>query len=296
MGATDTLLNEFGYIERFEVFWENELHDIWLIAVCCLLESGQEQHAIDVLRKYVNHFGTENIDRYLPVAGLYVKNIRYFHLSDLIVAANAVNTAFIERHKSRIFETYLREANSIAVVGNSNREVGRSLGKSIDAHDVVIRFNDYTGKPIVDYGERADVWVRNGSPACPDMCSKDIAFRFVVWADDYWHTFVQGNLLELMHRDINSSNYTAVMIPTDSHIHLRQAAHLLNPTSGAYMIYYLYEILGTLDTVDFYGFSFLDNTVSQLDCHAEDLMSWHEMSTEVPFLRAFCDCSKTIDQ
>ena len=49
-GATDTLLNEFGYIERFDVSWENELHDIWLIAVCCLLESGQEQHAIDLLR------------------------------------------------------------------------------------------------------------------------------------------------------------------------------------------------------------------------------------------------------
>lgn len=88
-----------------------------------------------------------------------------------------------------------------------------------------------------------------------------------------------------MYRDVTDKAYTATMIPSESHKHLREAANLLNPTSGAYMIYYLYEILGSFDKVDFYGFSFADNTFSETDCHATELLNWHEMTTEVPFMK-----------
>lgn len=282
-GATPSLLREFNYIERFDVFWENELHDLWLIYICCLLENDEKQHAINVLKKYINRFGTENVERYLPVANLYAQSVS--GCPEQILDAQKVYEGLQKRQQGQIFEDYIRKGRSIAVVGNSDREVGKGQGKSIDAHDVVIRFNDYTGKAAADYGCKTTVWVRNGSPDCPDMSTAE-SYDFVIWADDYLHTYVQGNLLGLMCRDIESKVYTAAMISPESHRKLREKADLLNPTSGAYMIYYLYEILGSLSNVDFYGFSFLDDAVSETDCHASELLNWHEMSAEVPFLRS----------
>lgn len=292
-GATPSLLQEFNYIERFDVFWENELHDIWLIYICCLLETDQKSHAMNILKKYVDRFGTENVERYFPVANLYAQNIS--DCPEQILNARKVYESFQKRQKEQAFENYIRKGRSIAVVGNSDREVGKAQGKLIDAHDVVIRFNDYNMKEVADYGEKVTVWVRNGSTACPDLCKEaSCNFDFVIWADDYLHAYVQGELLSLMYRDVNSSKYTAIMIPPENHMHLRKAADLLNPTSGAYMVYYLYEILGSLDNVDFYGFSFVDDTFSAEDCHGQEIMNWHEMSKEIPFLNGLISkCDKT---
>lgn len=282
-GATHHLLEEFNYIERFDTFWENELPSIWLIYICCLLECGDKAHALTVLRKYLHRFGDANISRYLPVASLYAECQR--QIPDSIATAQTVRDFLLKRQKDHLFETYVKQALSIAVVGNSNREIGKGLGTAIDSHDIVIRFNNYEGKPPEDYGHKTTVWVRNGSPDCPDFAEK-MKFDYVIWADDYEHTFVQGNLLNLLARDIESRNYIAVTIPATSHLSLRKSGNLLNPTSGAYLIYYLSEILKSFRHVDFYGFSFVDDAITKGDCHTDDLLNWHEMSTEIPFLQA----------
>ena len=59
----------------------------------------------------------------------------------------------------------LLEGKRVAVVGNAPSEIGRKKGAEIDAHDLVIRFNNFRLKGFEDdYGSKTDIhetFVRN---------------------------------------------------------------------------------------------------------------------------------------
>jgi len=91
------------------------------------------------------------------------------------------------RNKSVALETRLSTidqfieqscSDSIAVVGNSPREMGNGYGPEIDRHELVIRFNNLTKlcDHSADYGQKTDLWIQSpafrtdpASPVCHDI-------------------------------------------------------------------------------------------------------------------------------
>lgn len=101
------------------------------------------------------------------------------------------------------FVNYLNSVKSLCVVGNHSGLIGSGLGPDIDAHDCVIRFNQYRSAASNpgDVGEKADVWVR-----MPGVARENIDFRgrwVVISGPDLryrlsnWHA-----VRELLERDV----------------------------------------------------------------------------------------------
>lgn len=60
------------------------------------------------------------------------------------------------------------KGKSVVIVGNSPCEHGRGLGETIDAFDVVVRFNNFHrnfAAYAADYGRRTHIWVHSASSA-----------------------------------------------------------------------------------------------------------------------------------
>lgn len=72
---------------------------------------------------------------------------------------------FLEQHEGSFARLVSENRGSICVVGNSPCDLGRGLGKTIDGHAVVIRFNNFSTAPEYsqDYGTKTDVWCRSPS-------------------------------------------------------------------------------------------------------------------------------------
>ena len=136
-----------------------------MILISCLIEANRINEAEDVLYRYCNEYGNKDIFRFLQVSKLAVK---------LKIKANAGNAAFVYdrleiNRRNGVLANLIKNASSIAVVGNSGRELGKKLGKQIDGHDIVIRFNNYLGEIYAeDYGVKTDIWVRGGNKDIKD--------------------------------------------------------------------------------------------------------------------------------
>jgi hypothetical protein len=89
------------------------------------------------------------------------------------------------------FKTQILEAARICVVGNSYWLNGAGLGEQIDANDLVIRFNRFSGpaSATADLGQRLDVWSTSPGLAVapPDavpwviVTGPDVRYRLQSW-------------------------------------------------------------------------------------------------------------------
>lgn len=82
---------------------------------------------------------------------------------------------------------YLK-GKSVVIVGNSPCEHGRGLGETIDAFDVVVRFNNYHrnfADHVADYGRRTDLWVHSGSPAVEFSAETLEAAAYVLFCGEF---------------------------------------------------------------------------------------------------------------
>ena len=71
--------------------------------------------------------------------------------------------SFLEQHEGSFAKLIRENKGSICVVGNSPCEIGRRLGRAIDDHALVVRFNNFSTSPAhaQDYGVKCDVWCRS---------------------------------------------------------------------------------------------------------------------------------------
>jgi glycosyltransferase involved in cell wall biosynthesis len=177
---------------------------------------------------------------------------------------------------------------TVAVVGNGPGCLGAGLGPEIDAHDLVVRFNNYPTGYEADYGARTDVWVRGAHRDVRDRPEIE-NLRLVVWEMDFFR-----NLLELaehgdvLHRDTQFSPDKVTHVGTASKRALREASGLLLPTSGAQLLWLLHEARGSLDGVDVYGFSTIDGS-EELGHYFDalgDMGHRHDADGEGTFLRS----------
>ena len=176
---------------------------------------------------------------------------------DLVIRHGA-DVLAAERFRSfaGTFARLVKESDgSIAVVGNSPAELGRGRGEEIDRRRLVVRFNSFSTAPEfrADFGSKVDVW------------SRDINYRNMRRRDSerfqvellpipvYWRVKNgQDALVDAMLRDA-----TIEEVPQTLHSELRTKLGA-PPSSGLSVLYWLRELLGSLDDVLIAGFSLSD--------------------------------------
>ncbi len=162
----------------------------------------------------------------------------------------------VNRAQDEIWERISDSSLSVAIVGNSGREIGGKRGKEIDSHDLVIRFNDFSISPPydVDYGQKVDIIIRVGRdlPIFDTYCeSRDVILRTVRFLD----TCKSWGLI----RRLISRGCRVATFPTQFQ---EQLLHILrrDPSAGLTVTLAAAKLRQDITNVSHYGFSFLDQT------------------------------------
>lgn len=172
------------------------------------------------------------------------------------------------RHRGR-FAQLANAARTVCVVGNSPAIVGEGLGNWIDAHDLVIRFNDFSvgGAYRADYGTKTDIWVHT-------MRYRDI------WRRDghsFLHTLASGTSCYWRHANGRDSMIVSelagqTMEEMDGRMFFDLSVRLgAQPSSGLFTLYWLQQIKGTLTGISILGFSQLHDDLSPTSHYFETL-------------------------
>lgn len=255
-GPTPDLLARARSHARNTVAWGQLPAKTWLVYAAAFLEAGETDFAERVLRGYITRYGYRAIGDFLPVArlarelGLCTPGIDEGSAIAKVLIGNGEGNRFSELVKGK----------TIAVVGNGPGNLGSGFGEEIDAHDIVIRFNNFPGNYGADYGVRTDVWVRGAHRDVRDRPEIE-DFSLVLWEMDFSRNFLEyPTHRALLYRDTLFNPERVAYIDTGTKRSLREASGLLLPTSGAQVIWLLRQARGTLDGVDVYGFSALDGS------------------------------------
>lgn len=283
-GATDELMERLKFLSQSRYTMKNLREELMYIYMACLLEKGKTEDALKILMQCKEYYKFKDLHRYIYVSD--------FCLQNGISTENSIKSTYIaqcfdKNMNSGILENYLR-GKSIAVVGNSGCELGLGKGAEIDAHDVVIRFGNYPLEYTKDYGCKTNIWVRAFGANASDVEKRDMnEYDFVLWNHDFKHYFIQFDSFDYMYESFLKYPQKHVFIGAAIRRKLYNKTFMHLPTSGALTIYYLLEILGSLKTVDAYGFAFLNNDANDT-IHYYDkkcrICADHSFKSEVDFL------------
>ncbi len=283
-GATDELMDRLKFLSQSRYTMKNLREELMYIYIACLIEKGEIEEAGRILMFCKEYYKFKELHRYMYVSE--------FCLRHGISTENSVKSAYIaqcfeKNNTSGRLEEYLR-GKSIAVVGNSGCELGLGKGAEIDAHDVVIRFGNYPLEYTKDYGCKTNIWVRAFGANASDVEKRDMnEYDFVLWNHDFKHYFIQFDSFDYMYESFLKYPQKHVFIGAAIRRKLYNKTFMHLPTSGALTIYYLLEILGSLKTVDAYGFAFLNNDANDT-IHYYDkkcrICADHSFKSEVDFL------------
>lgn len=279
-GATPHLIDIAERLENNSVAWGTVDSRTWLLLAAARLEIGDEDGAARLLLRYVSRFGPVEVDTTLPLAS-FARDI-------------GVRSAEIDR-AAAIWDVLQSPASlsdlvgnkSVAVVGNGPGPLGKGQGTQIDAHDIVVRFNNFPAGYEADYGSRTDIWVRG---AHSDVVDRPFLedFALVLWEMDFARNFLEhASHAEILFRDAMMAPEKLAYLGSDIKTRLREESGLLLPTSGAQMIWALHEARGSLNGVDVYGFSALEGSGDYGHYFDDlgDMGTRHDVDGEGVFLR-----------
>ena len=147
-----------------------------------------------------------------------------------------------------MFENY-------CIVGNAPCEMGKGEGKKIDEYQNIFRFNNFKLEGFeMDYGSRTTHWVCNFAndiqirpfnEETTILCPLPLDHK--VHLDRYnstnkYHLYANYNRIEF--------------IPVNVFEELKK--HIVNPSSGIALLYWIYKETGKLETGRIKGFSFFN--------------------------------------
>lgn len=277
---------EYFSLRNIESYSNTEI----LIYIVAMLNVGKRHDAAKMLAIYVESYGKKDIWRYLPVAK--------FAKEQGITDENIEKAVFVfnkleENRKNKLFEK-LVEGKTIAVVGNGPSEIGKGKGAEIDAHDIVIRMNNYKTEGYEqDYGSKTDIWVRGaGGDDVLDYTSVS-NYKACVWAVSHKNFMVHFDNLELLNRDLKNPNILIIDLPFDNLNSLKKESGITFPSTGLGFIYYMMKKCSAKQ-VDFYGFSFLEENFAGYATHyfndrsedeARQRSSCHSFNEEAEYMK-----------
>ena len=255
-GATPHLVDRARSLARNSIAWGVLIPSTWLLYCAVLLEAGDRETAAQLLRTYAQKHGLAGISEVLTVAQLARElGLRTGEIDQAAATADRL----LSRDASAALAA-LVEGRTVAVVGNGPGALGQGRGAEIDAHDVVIRFNNFPEGFEADYGARTDVWVRGAHPDVRDRFDLE-RFDLVVWEMDFARNFLEDRShREILYRDTLFSPEKVAYLGTETKRTLRAASGLLLPTSGAQILWALHQARGGLEGVDVYGFSSIEGS------------------------------------
>lgn len=220
-----------------------------------MLHDGEEERAVEALRRHRELFGETALSEYLPVAALAVRegedDVAVRQAAELFGAfeKGMLNKAFERRIKGR----------RVAVVGNGPQEMGSGNGPLIDGYDEVVRFNDFSGKGefAADYGSRTTIWSKNGCVADGFFPSTEM---YVVRTNPYLMRL--GPKLEECGRYLRAGCEFA-WFPDELYWEIRERYGLLVPTGGFEIVYWVRKVNPSFSATDCFGFSFKEKSVAE---------------------------------
>ncbi len=252
-GCSDELMTLLKFLETTNLSLNKEL---LLVYTACLLEKDNNDEAKRVLSKYLMLNGDiDQISRFLPVSKLACDNGIH---SNLVDYGASIFEKFENAHKEKIFINFIKN-KKVAIVGNGPQEIGKKSGCEIDSHDVVIRFNKFkiAGHEI-DYGRKTDIWCRNFQSVnenwiCP------VTTKLVIYKGDYWHQPFQTK--DYFEKNIIKDNVLIDCIGFKQNALVKKYFPNQNdPTLGFSIALWILDYFKTFRNIDFYGFSFLEDT------------------------------------
>lgn len=249
-GITKELRNVLAKLMAYKKIFKADDY-MWLAALYC--DAGYYTKAIQFYKcAYEKDRTVTQRNTYLKLTSLVLKTA-----PELVENSNWVEKIYnkIER-SSGIFEDLVGKANSIAIVGNSPIEIGKGLGASIDKHELVIRFNNFSTSSEFrsDYGSKTDVWIKAGYF---DLMSRRSVEEFKL---------IVQPMGDMVHRDPKACSYVLDYVDNDVMVEFfdpvlsYELYHILGaqPSSGIMVLYYIYKIIGKIPEKSVFGFAFVD--------------------------------------
>ncbi len=283
-GATPYLLDRARAMLRNSAAWHLLPPAMWAVYAGVLLEAGDRPAAEQLLRTYVARgLPLSELARCLPVAQFATE----LRIADEQLARASQVADVLQRNSERRVFADLVAGRTVAVVGNGPGGIGSGRGAEIDAHDVVIRFNNHPSGYETDYGRRTDVWVRGAHRDVRDRVAVDTG-ALVVWEMDFFRNLLEvPEHADILYRDTLFSPDRVTHIDTGTKERLHRRSGLLLPTSGAQILWMLAESRGSLAGVDVYGFSSVDGgDQGHYFDTLGDMASRHDADAEGAFLRS----------
>lgn len=283
-GATPYLVERARTMAQNTVAWRVLPPSMWAVYAGVLIEAGDRAAAEHLLRTYLSRgLPVDVLARCLPVAQ-FAGELRLG--GDDVARAAQVADVFQRNSEQRLFARLVAEG-TVAVVGNGPGNLGSGLGAEIDAHDIVIRFNNHPTGYEGDYGTRTDVWVRGAHRDVRDRVAVDSG-ALVVWEMDFFRNLLEvPGHADILYRDVLFSPDRVTHIDTGTKARLRRRSGLLLPTSGAQILWMLSEARGSLAGVDVYGFSSITGgDQGHYFDTLGDMGARHDVELEGAFLRA----------
>ncbi len=224
--------------------------------ICCLIELGKKKELNEVLSTYNKKHGTWNFDKYLLASRLVTdSNLKKFEkikFIDEILKENDLKELLSE----------IISDKTIAIVGNAGSEVNKGSGDEIDAHDVVIRFNNYPLSGYEnDYGKKTTIWVRNCEKEIEDRNSTQ-SYDLTIWGPDLTHILIPQSNIDILYDLLMEYRKSAAYIPYEYYDDIIKHSKIKHPTTGLLVVWIVYKIRKSLKNVDLYGFSFMEEKPS----------------------------------
>ncbi|MDR1370515.1 MAG: glycosyltransferase family 29 protein [Dysgonamonadaceae bacterium] len=268
--------------ERYRFYWQ----EFWLLLASSLFICGKREKAEFVLDKYMAVHGLKDIYRYVPLA-------QYVNAKGWTNGA-IEKTLFVTEKlaENRLFLDVLLSGKTVACVGNSPSELGKGRGQEIDAHDVVIRFNNFDVGPeySADYGEKTSIWVRNMSPGLHD---RSRPFDAILFAQDITrHLIPETSMLDRIIRDVMHRRIPVISIPHEFSVKIRQESRMSGyemPTVGCITLCYILMQVA-MKSIHCYGFSF--SQIHAVDPDSPQYFKCTEPNRSIDLIRKVHDFRK----
>lgn len=223
------------------------------------IRNDDHKNAKFYLFKYHKKYGYSNLHLNLTIANFSYDN----HLTnDLITKSAKIYKQVVHNVQSNNFQKFISD-KKIAIIGNSNFQIGKGTGVEIDSHDICIRFNNYPQGYSEDYGTKCNIWARGYGEEYEIEFKNPLQYNYIIFTGNFLNWDLKEYILDYL--------YSIYVMNPNALIYSEEVFEdkVQNATSGYILIKYLLQFVPK-ENIKLYGFSFLDKNGEEDNTHFYD--------------------------